>query len=96
MTATEALAKQLLRTERQEQALFRQWLDLHQVPYYNPRGDKRSTVTQGLLGFCVVYDSRALLIEMKTARGRLSPEQVMMTGRVDAHRHRGASMPKLY
>lgn len=49
MTAAEALAKQLLRTERQEQGLFRQWLDLNQVPYYSPRSDKRSTVAAG---FC--------------------------------------------
>lgn len=46
------------------------------VPYIHARTDKRSTIAVGCVDFALFYKSKCLLIECKSAKGKMSIEQL--------------------
>jgi hypothetical protein len=79
-TADESLAKSEARTERAEQKIFSQWLNLNQVYYIQPRPDRKSGIKVGHPDFSIFRAGKALFIEMKAPGGRLSEEQKRCIG----------------
>jgi hypothetical protein len=80
LTAAEAQLKEAVRTERQEQSTFANWLNLAQgrgeLYYTWSRTDKRSTLRPGFPDFAIFLNGRrTVFIEMKGPAGILSKEQ---------------------
>lgn len=53
------------------------------VPYIHARTDKRSTIAIGVPDFAIFYKSKCLLIELKSATGKLTIEQTAWIRRVN-------------
>ena len=69
--------KALQRNERGEQKVFSRLLHQKKIPFVNPRADQKSTIAEGHPDYTIFLPhGRLLMIEMKVAGGRLSPEQI--------------------
>jgi VRR-NUC domain len=62
-------------TERKIQDDFAAWLRGNQVPFIRHRMDKKSGIQKGWPDFTVLWMSRAVCIEVKTDKGRVSLDQ---------------------
>lgn len=86
MTSEEAQARYVARSERELQGQVAQHLNRHQIPFFNPRMDRKSTVQVGMPDFvvCLPPNGRFVGIETKcqATRGRLSPEQEASMARI--------------
>lgn len=79
-TAEESGARYVRRTERQEQALFAQWLSrqksMGELIYFWQRTDKRATGTKGWPDFSVGRSGQTMYLEFKVPNGSFSEAQV--------------------
>jgi hypothetical protein len=62
-------------TERQIHDGFVKWLRFQRLSYVHHRMDRKSGIAEGWPDFTIVHCGRALPIEVKTLRGRLSEKQ---------------------
>jgi len=73
------------RTERDEQALFANWLLSHRLPYCWHSTHRRTTATVGVYDFWVGKDGRSAWFEFKCLPVRMSKEQVEFGNSLAAH-----------
>ncbi len=65
-------------TERQIHDGFNVWLRERSIPFIESRMDRKSTIAKAWPDYSIFWMDRALMIEVKTAKGRLRPDQVTM------------------
>lgn len=65
-------------SERELQDQFDAWLRERRVPFYRSRMDRATTGTLGWPDFTVVIAGRALLVETKDGKGKLSARQAKL------------------
>jgi hypothetical protein len=75
ITFDQAQEKRDQREEREIQRDIATDLDRRGIPYCRPRIDRKSTIRIGWPDFTLSYCGRFVGLEVKTATGRLSPEQ---------------------
>jgi hypothetical protein len=63
-------------TEKQFHRDFEKWLRERRIPFVTARMDRRSTIGNGKPDYCVTWMNRCVYVELKTAKGRLSPAQI--------------------
>lgn len=82
LTSEEALAKYLIRLERDHQKVLASWLMLQEengkLTFDWSRTDRKTTNRKGMPDFRIYRDARALLGEMKMDGAKLSPDQSEM------------------
>lgn len=54
---------------------FRNWLELHKIPYVYPRADQKSSIRVGWPDFTVLARGRVCCVEFKWPGEKLRPEQ---------------------
>lgn len=54
---------------------FRNWLELHKIPYIYPRSDQKSSIRVGWPDFTVLANGRVCCVEFKWPGEKLRPEQ---------------------
>src|ERR1051325_7409270 len=62
-------------TERQIHEQFIAWLRKLEIPYVHHRMDKKSGIRTGWPDFTILWCSRVMCIEIKTAKGRITLDQ---------------------
>lgn len=62
-------------SERQIHDAFIAWLKKREIPFITHRMDRKSGIATGWPDFTVLWMSRVMCIEIKTAKGRLSNDQ---------------------
>lgn len=62
--------------ERQIHDAFEVWLRERKIPFVHHRMDRRSGIAKGWPDYSVFWMGRAVMIEVKTIKGRLSPDQL--------------------
>lgn len=86
MTSEEAQVRYIARTERELQRDVANYLNLHQIPFFNPRMDRKSTVQVGMPDFviCLPPSGKFVGVECKCAAtgGKLSSEQEASMARI--------------
>lgn len=55
---------------------FAKWLDAQRIPYITARADRESTIAEGHPDFSLFLHGRAIFLELKTEKGRLSQAQL--------------------
>lgn len=63
---------------------FIDWLRATRVPFINARPDRESTIAEGHPDFTLLARNHCLMIEMKTEKGRLRPEQARRIAELEA------------
>jgi hypothetical protein len=77
VSAEEAAHIYRMRNERQQHAIFRNWLQMEGMLFQHSSPVKRSTIEPaGFPDFQVFYIGRSLFLEFKRPEGRLSEDQI--------------------
>lgn len=72
------------RLEKEDHKIFSQWLDMKGIPYIHAQNHKKSTIKIGWPDYTILYQGRAICIEMKAKGGKCSEEQLKTLGNLDA------------
>lgn len=72
-------------TEARIQDAFAHWLKSNRIAFIQARRDKKSTIKAGAQDFLLYHCNRCLLIETKTAVGKLSPAQIQHAEEMRQH-----------